>query len=416
MANNEVKKKSRDEAECLIDKKKQSYADLKQRIKDYDGEKMPAEKFNALSQNEKIKALKSMGDKVFAGCRRIHCLDLRHEDSNPSMGYDKEQHGFYCFACHRSCDLIDLVMEVYGYMKFTDAYAKCVELFVEPGGDVMYRYKPKFNSDGKSRKKGTYRKEPAGNAYKQEPKKEFLPKPMWATLQNEHYIHLQSLKGRVCDFALSTLAVRGLECGDVGEATAIAEKFHLRGWEYQCEYYLVFVNDDGSACRRYIGGAYSYHADERWWNTRGKVGIFNERALDSGDIVFVCEGCFDALTVMCFSPYQAVSINGLANLDGVLRRKGIKPILLTDNDEAGRKAALNAQKNTGFYVPYYLQEGFSGKTYIGRYKDISESASFQYKKLGTIIQNNPDFDMLRDELTALYKSAEKYYREQERRR
>ncbi len=409
----ETNKKKPEEAEVRFDRSKPSFEFVKRCIEGYNGEKLSAKEFNALSQAKKITALKCMGDKVFAGCGQIRCLDKRHEDTNPSMGYAKEQHGFYCLGCQRSCDLIDLVGAVDGRIKFSEAYKKCVKLFVEAGGDTLYKHKPKYNGVGKCRKTSTYKKDVTVKPQSQEVKGEFLPKPMWKALHNKYYFPLESLDKKVCNIGLATLLDRGLVGGDVGDEMDIAKKFHLCGWEYKGAYYLVFVNDDGSACRRYLGGAYS---DRRWWNTKGRLGIFNERAFDSGDIVFVCEGCFDALTVMCFSPYKAVSLNGLANLERVLNRKNIKPILLMDSDGAGRDAVLKMQESTGFYVPAFLQEGYSRDSYIAQYKDISEAASIRYKKLGKEITKEPDFNRLRAELKALYEAAKKYYKEQELKR
>jgi len=80
-------------------------------------------------------------------------------------------------------------------------------------------------------------------------------------------------------------------------------------------------------------------------NKGGKPGIFNRRALYAQEVqvVFVCEGVFDALSVI-EAGSVAIALNSTSNADALIKQLEQRPtaailILCLDNDDAGRKAA-----------------------------------------------------------------------------
>ena len=76
----------------------------------------------------------------------------------------------------------------------------------------------------------------------------------------------------------------------------------------------------------------------------GRVHIFNEKALETGDIVYVSEGELDALSIIDVAGYDsAVGLGSVSNVDfflSVLDKTAHKPkfIIALDNDSAGEKA------------------------------------------------------------------------------
>ena len=76
----------------------------------------------------------------------------------------------------------------------------------------------------------------------------------------------------------------------------------------------------------------------------GRVHIFNEKAFETGDIVYVVEGEFDALSIIDIAGYDsAVGLGSVSNVDfflSVLDKTAHKPkfIIALDNDRAGEKA------------------------------------------------------------------------------
>ena len=76
----------------------------------------------------------------------------------------------------------------------------------------------------------------------------------------------------------------------------------------------------------------------------GRVHIFNEKALEMGDIVYVSEGELDALSIIDVAGYDsAVGLGSVSNVDfflSVLDKTAHKPkfIIALDNDSAGEKA------------------------------------------------------------------------------
>ena len=76
----------------------------------------------------------------------------------------------------------------------------------------------------------------------------------------------------------------------------------------------------------------------------GRVHIFNEKALETSDIVYVSEGELDALSIIDIAGYDsAVGLGSVSNVDfflSVLDKTAHKPkfIIALDNDRAGEKA------------------------------------------------------------------------------
>ena len=76
-------------------------------------------------------------------------------------------------------------------------------------------------------------------------------------------------------------------------------------------------------------------------NKGGSPDIFNKRALDGKEAVFVCEGIFDALSII-EAGAEAIALNSTSNAGRLIeqlqkKRTAATLILCLDNDEAGKK-------------------------------------------------------------------------------
>lgn len=108
----------------------------------------------------------------------------------------------------------------------------------------------------------------------------------------------------------------------------------------------------------------------RWAKmNEGSPGIFNAQALYAGsDAVFICEGAFDALSVIEVG-YTAIAINSTANVQALLRLLGDRPakvtlIIMLDNDDAGEKAAAELAaglRNLGLAYIRAKAEAYQGE-------------------------------------------------------
>lgn len=406
-----------------LDIKKDSFKGISQAVKGYKGSKLRADRFNALSQTERIKQLRLKSGEVFGlGKRNIRCLSKEHEDRHPSMGFCEDTGGFHCFACGCSFDIFDIVGRVFHCQTFEKKYGKTVKMLVEAGADTTYHSSSKqWCNKGKgsytNKKANTYTstykgKKNSGSRY------DAIPDAMQKPLHNPYYYKITDSVHNNGGYCLGHLQMRGIEfaliLGNRQKSNNclgicdFADKYHIRGWEYNGALYLVFINDNGSVCRRWIGGAVDSHTDIRWWNSKDTIGIFNERDLYKNDVVFVCEGAFDALTVLAFG-YNAVSINGIQNLNSAMDKGNIKAVVLMDNDDEGKRAAravnANRRKGTELFVPDFLCDGYNGDSILAQFKDVNEVVTPRANK-----NLETNIDKLRTELSRLYTEALRFYR------
>lgn len=393
------------ENKLRIDVSKQSYKKLAELLKNYNGPKISAESFNSGNQEERITGLRKMSGRVFGlGNRTITCISKDHEDTNPSMGFCDKTSGFHCFGCGCSCDIFDIVGAVYGCKSFSERYRKAVKLLAEEGADTVYH--PKFAHFGK-RGSNSYQGQKSTN------KTGFsggVPKAMQKPLHNPHYHKLSDTSFKYSNKCLGYLQARmlGADLSSQINWEQFAEQYYIRGWFYDCALYLVFINDDGSVCRRWIDGAYNYHKEMRWWNSSGTVGIFNERDLYKNDVVFVCEGIFDALTVLACG-FKAVSVNGVNNLTKIRSIDNIKPIILMDCDTSGIAVARNINSSrtngTDFFVPDFLADESNKDSVLAQVDDVNDVVSFDKYNTKKVYR----IDELKSELKRLYTEARQFY-------
>lgn len=379
----------------VIDKSKESFKALEKRLKSEGYPQLIPAEFNKYPQNKKLEALRKYAGKVFdIGKRRIQCLSKDHEDRHPSMGFYRESGGFHCFSCCGSCDIFDIAGSAYSLPNFKQQYAKVVELFVGPGGDTVYR-----SDKGKS-------KSSKGNI-KTESDKKWRPNPWY----NKYYHSLDEISFREVEDVLEYIPTRFHKGNfNLEEPVSFIKRFPIKAWECNGPAYMVFFNDDRSVSCRLASRGY---ADVPWRNSKGNVGIFNAQDLEGGDIVFICESCFDALTVKWLTGYKAVSVNGLNNFSKISNRSDVKMVLLFDSDEAGRS---HAQKYVDrFFVPDILLEGYNGDSVLSRFNNLPNYNGLIKDVNGLVNQRclqehkRVYIEESIDELHRLYREAEEFY-------
>lgn len=269
------------------------------------------------------------------------CFNAEHEDKTPSMTFDKERGHFHCFGCMEpgeNFDVFDAVREVYGYTSFQDCFNKAVELFVDYPEKVV---KPTI------------------------PKENLFPTAMYKTMKNPYYTPVQHDAD-----GWRYLSSRGI-------SVAVAKKHGVMVWEYEGWLYLVFVNDNGSVVRRRFAqtadAALYANIPSKWWNQRGKSGIFNQRVVEiaqsKAQPVFVTESAIDALSI-AETGLNAVGLNSVNNLGMFLKACDYPYLIgLFDNDDTGRtKSAIFEQH--GYYTVKY--DG-STAPFLSQFKDVNEA-------------------------------------------
>lgn len=263
--------------------------------------------------------------------RAFTCLNPAHEDSTPSMSYDKNQRRCHCFGCHANYDIFDIIGLDYGLTSDREKF------------DMAYRL---FNItvDGTPVTAPPARKENKVDhidysAYIKKAQAAFPGSPA------ESY-----LKGR-------------------GIAPETARKY---GIGYAERHWLK----TGATMRCVVLplGEHSYNArnidkcdkGDRFRKGKGQEpGVFNISALyGSAGPVFVTEGEIDALSIIeCGSPAVGLSsadnVNALLNL--VAEKRPAQTLILCMDDDAAGDGALvelmnGTEKQKGLKdlkVPFY---------------------------------------------------------------
>lgn len=273
------------------------------------------------------------------------CFNVDHEDKTPSMFFDI-QHGhghFHCFGCQdvgKNYDGFNAIEDYFGLDKFKDCYDKAVELFVDGAEQVVA---------------------PTPNLP--------LPVAMYKATKNQYYTPIKQ-DGDGIDYLKS----RGI-------SPEIAERNAVMTWEYKSAYYyMVFINDNGSAVRRFL-----YYSDpvietnavdrpNTWWNSKGDSGFFgNERAIMSAtprnEPIFVVESAIDALSAQELG-FKAVGLNTCKKCGKLLREYPYpKYIVLMDNDVEGRNTATNVKDSGYFIVDYGMETDWP---FLSKHKDLNE--------------------------------------------
>jgi DNA primase len=61
--------------------------------------------------------------------RPFNCLNPGHEDSHPSMSYDKKRNKCHCFSCGADYDIFDLIGIEYDLIEPKETFSKAYELY-----------------------------------------------------------------------------------------------------------------------------------------------------------------------------------------------------------------------------------------------------------------------------------------------
>ena len=168
---------------------------------------------------------------------------------------------FRCASCGEVFDIVDIVGAVYNLGTFKEQYAKVVELFCEDGA-----YKELKNGCG-----GTYKRYSDMTPYEK-------------TLVNSFYkpipVEDDEDKSKASQIAVDFLENRGMIISNLEYLGSFNIFLNEHILENDVRYwvppsggvYIVFINSDGSVCRRSTDPDALY----RYNNGKGEIGIFRE--------------------------------------------------------------------------------------------------------------------------------------------
>ena len=260
--------------------------------------------------------------------KRFRCLNPSHLDRDPSMGFDPKRNKVHCFACGADYDLFDLLALDNNLSSPADALSLASERY----GDGSARRSVSFSAAGSSHITNRPAKRAApdggeGGVGGCAPSF-FSEEPLSSSYLSDCFAHRDETP---------YFTQRGLSADTV-------TRFRL-GYDpnHDC---VVLPCEDGRCVRRAV-------SEKRYLNEKGRPSpLFQPELLTGageGDLVFLLEGTFDALSAEELG-YHAAALNGSGNREkaAALLRGLSKPapiLLLTDSDPAGETwaAALTAE-------------------------------------------------------------------------
>lgn len=317
----------------------------------------------------------------------FHCF--LHNDSNPSMSWSAEQHGFYCFGCSKDnkvfdlFDFLKLSQGLNGPKAFKKAFKIATMIMVEDGDKIENPFLEVNNSKHSSYIPYT---------------KEMNKVRHWTFLYNIEQDQP----------ALNNLIERGISLNTAKRMAVMTWYPTIENNPYGLCYW-IFINDDGSYSRRLASmneNQYPKQFDKpmKWWNPKNKsMGIFNTRVLSHcrqfQEVCFVTESAIDTMSCEELG-FHSVGLNSINNLskffsEYVDKQADIMLICLTDNDEVGKSVVESFTKRK-LYVPEHLQVGYLGSSWLSKFKDVNEALV-------------ADKDLTLEALKDIEKKAKKYY-------
>lgn len=269
----------------------------------------------------------------------FRCLNPEHNDSHPSMSYDRKRHKIHCFSCGKDYDIFDLIGIDFGLNDYADIFNKAYEYFnldieIEPS---------KLN---KNTHINTYTQEKNVEEYYEKCNKEL-------SLTGYSYIKSRGLSEEIANKYM--LGIERYFNKGTGTTT----------WE-------ALIIPTGP--HTYTARNTDPNADKN--NRVRKVGssvLFNKRALkEAQKPIYVVEGEIDALSIIEVGG-EAIALGSTANYKQLIayleKNKPVQPLIIAlDNDISGQNTANKLEKELGrLHIAFYKFDPYNGK------KDANEA-------------------------------------------
>lgn len=290
--------------------------------------------------------------------KNFNCLCPEHNDSNPSMSYDREHNRVHCFGCGVSYDTFDLISIDYGVSGkelFEKAY-KLYNISVDENGSCL-----DWDSEiGYTNNRSNVKEQTTDNT-------DFII---------ECQKHIDSAKQYLESRGISLNTAKHFELG-------YAKNQYIQGLKMNA---LIIPTAKG----QYVARNTDTAADKKSRYRKSQVAtLFNANALYTGENkdVFVVEGEIDALSIIEVGG-SAVGLGSTANKKLLIEMLKDKPtekrlLIALDNDESGRRA----EKQLCDELKAIGTDFFVCGTLFGDAKDANEALINNKEQLAKVVSN-----------------------------
>ena len=256
--------------------------------------------------------------------------------ANSTGAFTVYRTNYYCFSCHQHGDIFDLAEKVENISKHSvvqylaDKYHVRIDFLTERRKNLLSDQS--FSSLSVIRNGGTATKECS----------------VVSDVENCGEENFDSFFSETNKYLCETSYHRGISIETLNHFNIgfVAEWKHPKNPHSPASPRLIIPTSSGSYLARDTRNEDEIPESQKSYvkSKVGRVHIFNEKTLETGDIVYVVEGELDALSIIDAAGYDsAVGLGSVSNVDfflSVLDKTEHRPklIIALDNDSAGEKA------------------------------------------------------------------------------
>lgn len=296
------------------------------------------------------------------------CLNPEHPDTKPSMSYDPKRNKCHCFACNANYDIFDLIAIDYS-LDDKGAFKKALELY---GVTIDSDHAPTSSKPAIRPTASPKTAEPPHTLPITAPSSTAEPQPtpntteLTAAIDQAHAALMNNptalayLQGR--GLTLDTITRHKIGYSDGGQNALLQgnnKQFQSKSRKAGLYKYIFPVLDQNGSCYYYISEITDRAQIDDYNGKYMKLKntpqrFFNESCIACNEIIFICEGVYDALSIEQAGG-RAIAITGTGGNSRLLELAS-KPgasknyIIALDSDTAGLKAARSikqAMKDSG---------------------------------------------------------------------
>jgi DNA primase len=313
-----------------------------------------------------LKQIHGLTEQQVNGKQQIRCLNPLHDDSNASMRYYPEDAHLYCFGCQTRYDMPALVAADNNLTVSAPETWAQIQTWAQHGGFI-----PRIEDIPIS--------VPDSSVKKEYDQRQFFRRCA-QNRTDQRFIDYMQKRG---------ISIKTSERFNIG--------FYPR-WKPAMQSPLpptpriIIPTSDFSYSARYCGDP---PAGIEKVMKRGRLRLFNTEAANQDCTLFLCEGEFDALSII-ENEGAAIALGGLSNKQRFLQaapkllKDRVKPLIIAlDSDERGKQVAaeiitaLHGMRRNG-QIPSFKIRLFTA--YCGC-KDINEMHTTSPDRLKAVLRN-----------------------------
>lgn len=310
----------------------------------------------------------------------FRCLNPEHEDSTPSMNYDKKRKKAHCFGCGADYDTLDLIAIDYNLHDTGEVFKKAYEIYhVAPDG-------------------GTYQKQPGieqythNNIHKESYTHTDEPEPDYTSFYRDAHTHIKDT-GYAKRRGLSDEVINRFNLG------------YVEMWKHpkapagvSPTPRLIIPTSPHSYLARDTRENLSEKEKDFAKMKVGAVRIFNADILEKAQKpIFVTEGEIDALSIMSVGG-EAIATGSTSNIKALtalmINKRPAQPLIVAmDNDERGNLAAQQLEEELKeMKIPFYRMNLY------GNCKDANEALQADKAALENAVVEAEQVEMAAQEI------------------